>query len=34
MLTGWVLGQLPDSEEAVSRAERTLIEMTLRGLAV
>jgi TetR/AcrR family transcriptional regulator, fatty acid metabolism regulator protein len=34
MLTGWVLGQLPDSEEAISRAERTLIEMTLRGLAV
>jgi hypothetical protein len=34
MLTGWVLGQLPDSEEAVSRAERTLIEMTLRSLAV
>jgi TetR/AcrR family fatty acid metabolism transcriptional regulator len=34
MLTGWVLGQLPDSDEAVSRAERTLIEMTLRGLAV
>jgi TetR/AcrR family transcriptional regulator, fatty acid metabolism regulator protein len=34
MLTGWVLGQLPDSEEAVSRAERTLVEMTLRGLAV
>jgi TetR/AcrR family fatty acid metabolism transcriptional regulator len=34
MLTGWVLGQLPDSEEAVSRAERTVIEMTLRGLAL
>ena len=34
LLTGWVLGQLPDSEEAVSRAERTLIEVTLRGLAV
>lgn len=34
MLTGWVLGQLPDSEEDVARAERTLIQMTLHGLAV
>ena len=34
ILTGWVLGQLPDSEEDVAEAERTLIRMALRGLAV
>ena len=34
MLTGWVLGQLPDSEEDVARAERVAIEVALRGLAV
>jgi TetR/AcrR family fatty acid metabolism transcriptional regulator len=34
VLTGWVLGQLPDAEEAVERAERTAIELALRGLAV
>jgi TetR/AcrR family fatty acid metabolism transcriptional regulator len=33
LLTGWVLGQLPDSEEDVARAERTLVQMALRGLA-
>lgn len=34
MLTGWVLGQLPDGEDDVVRAERTAIEIALRGLAV
>ena len=34
ILTGWVLGQLPDSEEDVAEAERTVIRMALRGLAV
>ncbi len=34
MLTGWVLGQLPDSEEDVARAEHTAIEIAVRGLAV
>jgi TetR/AcrR family fatty acid metabolism transcriptional regulator len=33
VLTGWVLGQLPDGEEDVGRAERTAIEITMRGLA-
>ena len=34
VLTGWVLGQLPDSEDDVARAERTAIAIALRGLAV
>jgi AcrR family transcriptional regulator len=34
VLTGWVLGQLPDSDEDVARAERTAIEIALRGLSV
>ncbi len=34
VLTGWVLGQLPDGEEDVARAESTAIEVALRGLAV
>ncbi len=34
VLTGWVLGQLPDSEDDVARAERTAIELALRGLAI
>jgi TetR/AcrR family transcriptional regulator, fatty acid metabolism regulator protein len=33
LLTGWVLGQLPDGDDAVARAERTAIELTLGGLA-
>jgi AcrR family transcriptional regulator len=33
LLTGWVLGQLPDGEEEVARAERTAIELALRGLS-
>jgi len=33
LLTGWVLGGLPDGEEEVARAERTVIEIVLGGLA-
>jgi AcrR family transcriptional regulator len=33
VLTGWVLGQLPDGDEEVARAERTAIDLALRGLA-
>lgn len=32
ILTGWVLGQLPDGEEEVARAERTIVEVVGRGL--
>ena len=32
ILTGWVLGQLPDEGEAVARAEQTAIQLTLGGL--
>ena len=32
VLTGWVLGGLPDGEEEVARAERTAIELALGGL--
>ena len=34
ILTGWVLGGLPDGEDDVSTAERTAIDLALRGLAV
>ena len=33
LLTGWVLGQLPDGEEEVARAERTVVEVVCGGLA-
>ena len=33
LLTGWVLGQLPDGEEDVARAERTVVELVSGGLA-
>lgn len=33
ILTGWVLGQLPDGDEEVARAERTVVEVLCRGLA-
>jgi len=33
ILTGWVLGRLPDGEEAVERAERTVVEVIAGGLA-
>jgi TetR/AcrR family transcriptional regulator, fatty acid metabolism regulator protein len=32
VLTGWALGQLPDGDEDVARAERAAIELALRGL--
>jgi TetR/AcrR family transcriptional regulator, fatty acid metabolism regulator protein len=32
VLTGWVLGGLPDGDEDVARAERTAIELALGGL--
>ena len=32
VLTGWVLAQLPDGEEAVARAERAAIDLALGGL--
>ncbi|MFN2629179.1 MAG: TetR/AcrR family transcriptional regulator [Gaiellaceae bacterium] len=34
ILTGWVLGVLPDGEEEVDRAERTLVDVVCGGLAV
>jgi AcrR family transcriptional regulator len=33
VLTGWVLGQLPDGDEEVARAERTIIDVVCGGLA-
>ena len=33
LLTGWVLGQLPDGDEEVSRAERTIVDVVCGGLA-
>jgi AcrR family transcriptional regulator len=33
ILTGWVLGQLPDAEEEVARAERAVVEILCAGLA-
>jgi AcrR family transcriptional regulator len=33
LLTGWVLGQLPDGDEEVARAERTVVELVSGGLA-
>jgi TetR/AcrR family fatty acid metabolism transcriptional regulator len=33
LLTGWVLGRLPDADEDVARAERTLVEIVAGGLA-
>jgi hypothetical protein len=34
ILTGWVLGRLPDRDEDVSRAERTVIDVVCEGMAV
>jgi AcrR family transcriptional regulator len=34
VLTGWVLGGLPADDAEVARAERTAIDLALRGLAV
>ncbi len=33
LLTGWVLGQLPDGDEEVARAERTIIDVVCGGIA-
>lgn len=33
ILTGWVLGQLPDGDEEVARAERTIVDVVCDGLA-
>jgi TetR/AcrR family transcriptional regulator, fatty acid metabolism regulator protein len=33
VLTGWVLGQLPDGDDEVARAERTAIELAVGGLS-
>lgn len=33
LLSGWVLGSLPSSEADVAAAEKTLLEVSLRGLA-
>ena len=32
ILTGWVLGTLPDGDEAVAEAERTIVEVLAGGL--
>src|SRR4051794_41339960 len=34
ILTGWVLGQLPDGDEEVARAERTIVDVVCGGLTV
>jgi TetR/AcrR family fatty acid metabolism transcriptional regulator len=34
ILTGWVLGQLEDGDEAIARAEETVVEVICGGLAV
>ena len=34
ILTGWVLGQLPDGDEDVARAEQTVVEVVCEGMAV
>jgi AcrR family transcriptional regulator len=34
ILTGWVLGQLPDADEDVDRAERTVVDVVCEGMAV
>jgi AcrR family transcriptional regulator len=33
ILTGWVLGRLPDGDEEVARAERTIVDLVCGGLA-
>jgi AcrR family transcriptional regulator len=33
LLTGWVLGQLPDGDEEVARAERTVVSLVVSGLS-
>lgn len=33
LLTGWVLGELPDGDEEVARAEQTIVDIVCGGLA-
>jgi hypothetical protein len=33
ILTGWVMGRLPDGDEEVARAERTILDVVCGGLA-
>ncbi len=33
ILTGWVLGQLPDGDEEVARAEHTVVSLVVSGLS-
>ena len=33
LLTGWALGELPDDDEEVARAERTIVDVVCSGLA-
>ena len=33
ILTGWVLGQLPDGDDEVARAERTVVSLVVSGLS-
>ncbi len=33
ILTGWVMGRLPDGDEEVARAERTIVDVVCGGLA-
>ena len=32
ILTGWVLGQLPDGDEDIARAERNVVELLVEGM--
>ena len=32
VLTGWVLGQLPDGDEDIARAERNVVELLVEGM--
>jgi hypothetical protein len=34
ILTGWVLGQLPDADDAVACAERTVVDLVCGGIGV
>ena len=34
LLTGWVLGQLPDGDDDVARAERTVLDVVCGGLGI
>ena len=34
ILTGWVMGRLPDGDEEVARAERTILDVVYGGLAL